>query len=137
MYTTYSLFPHPGSWREAQTVRRGYELNYPLLSRQAERHQGLLKDEFSFLKVSAANIVVTAVKKAEDDGGLIVRFYEWAGTAADVKLQMPAGAEAAAETDLMERKIADLPVEPENALIATKPYEIRTVRFQFATKPPH
>src|ERR1700730_760993 len=86
---TYSLFPHPGTWREAQTVRRGYELNYPLLSRQAERHQGLLKDEFSFLKVSAENIVVTAVKKAEDDGGLIVRFYEWAGTAADVTLHIP------------------------------------------------
>ena len=132
---TYSLFPHPGTWREAQTVRRGYELNYPLLSRQAERHQGLLKDEFSFLKVSAENIVVTAVKKAEDDGGLIVRFYEWAGTAADVKLQLPAGVAAAAETDLMERKIADLPVEPGSALIATKPYEIRTVRFQFVARP--
>jgi alpha-mannosidase len=28
---TYSLYPHGGGWREAQTVRRGYELNYPLL----------------------------------------------------------------------------------------------------------
>jgi len=134
---TYSLFPHAGSWREAQTVRRGYELNYPLLSRQAERHQGLLRDEFSFLKVSAANIVVTAVKKAEDDGALIVRFYEWAGKAADVKLQLAAGVEAAAETDLMERKIADLPVEPGSAVIATKPYEIKTVRIQFAAQPAH
>jgi alpha-mannosidase len=132
---TYSLFPHAGGWREAQTVRRGYELNYPLLSREAERHQGLLKDEFSFLKVSAANVVVTALKKAEDDGALIVRFYEWAGKAADVRLQLPAGVEAAAETDLMERKIADLPVGPGSALVATKPYEIKTVRIQFAAKP--
>jgi alpha-mannosidase len=134
---TYSLFPHAGGWREAQTVRRGYELNYPLLSRQAERHQGLLKDEFSFLEVSAANIVVTAVKKAEDNGALIVRFYEWAGTAADVKLQVPAGVEAAAETDLMERKIADLPFVKGSTSIATKPYEIKTVRFQTAAKPAH
>src|SRR6202030_2487828 len=55
---TYAIYPHAGSWREAQTVRRGYELNYPLLSRQVERHQGVLKDELSFLEVSAANIVV-------------------------------------------------------------------------------
>jgi alpha-mannosidase len=27
---TYALYPHAGSWEEAQTVRRGYELNQPL-----------------------------------------------------------------------------------------------------------
>ncbi|NJL62259.1 MAG: alpha-mannosidase [Methylacidiphilales bacterium] len=27
---TYALYPHAGSWEEAQTVRRGYELNLPL-----------------------------------------------------------------------------------------------------------
>jgi len=134
---TYSLFPHPSSWREAQTVRRGYELNYPLLSPQAERHQGLLKDEFSFLDVSTANVVVTAVKKAEDDGALIVRFYEWAGTEATVKVQLPEAVESAAELDLMERKVADLPVQEGSASIPTKAYEIKTVRFQTAAKRAH
>ena len=27
----YALYPHPGSWKEAGTVRRGYEFNNPLL----------------------------------------------------------------------------------------------------------
>src|SRR5581483_2875445 len=27
---TYSLYPHRGTWRQAETVRRGYELNYKL-----------------------------------------------------------------------------------------------------------
>jgi alpha-mannosidase len=27
---TYALYPHAGSWEEAQTVKRGYELNQPL-----------------------------------------------------------------------------------------------------------
>jgi alpha-mannosidase len=89
---TYSLYPHGGGWREAMTVRRGYELNYPLLVRQIENHQGDLKEEFSFLDVEGDNVVVTAIKKAEDDNALIVRFYEWAGKESDVKWRLPAGA---------------------------------------------
>ena len=29
---TYSLFPHRGGWKDALTMRRGYELNYKLIS---------------------------------------------------------------------------------------------------------
>ena len=29
---TYSLYPHAGTWREALTVRQGYEVNYPLMA---------------------------------------------------------------------------------------------------------
>jgi alpha-mannosidase len=130
---TYAIYPHAGSWREAQTVRRGYELNYPLLSVQTEKHQGQLKDEFSFLSVGAENVVITAVKKAEDDGALIIRFYEWAGKAGDVQVRMPSGAESAAETDLMERPTGKLPLQGGSVAVPTKPYEIKTVRVEFAT----
>ena len=63
----YSLYPHGSGWREALTVRRGYELNFPLLPRQVENHQGDLKAKFSFLDISPDNVVLTAVKKTEDD----------------------------------------------------------------------
>ena len=106
---TYSLYPHGGSWRGALTVRRGYELNYPLLTRQVENHQGELKDEYSFLGLQPENIVLTAAKKAEDDDSLVLRFYEWAGKETDAKLRLPAGAEKASETDLMEKPLAELP----------------------------
>ena len=106
---TYSIYPHGGSWRDALTVRRGYELNYPLLTRQVENHQGALKDEYSFLSLQPENIVLTAAKKAEDDDSLVLRFYEWAGKETDAKLRLPAGAEKASETDLMEKPLAELP----------------------------
>jgi len=130
---TYAIYPHAGSWRDAQTVRRGYELNYPLLSRQMEKHQGHLKDEFSFLSVGADNVVVTAVKKAEDDSALIIRFYEWAGKTGDVQVRLPSGATAAAETDLMERPTVNLALQGGTIAVPTKPYEIMTVRVQFAS----
>jgi alpha-mannosidase len=131
---TYSLYPHEGSWREALTVRRGYELNYPLLARQLEKHEGELKDENSFLGLQPDNVVLTGVKKAEDEDALILRFYEWAGKETDVKLRLPPGALTASETDLMERPIAELPLKDGGTTVHTKPYEIKTIRVHFVPK---
>ncbi len=89
---TYSLYPHGGGWREAQTVRRGYELNYPLLSLDVANHTGSLPDAHSFLEVREDNVIVSAVKKSEDDDSLVIRFYEWAGRGGDVHLHCHAPA---------------------------------------------
>ena len=129
---TYSMYAHPGTWREAETVRRGYELNYDLLAIEAPRHPGAMKQEHSFFEVQAENVVMTAIKKAEEDGSLILRFYEWAGKESDVKIVLPAGAQSASETDLMERPIGDLAVPGGALAVHTKPYEIKTIRVRFA-----
>src|ERR1700740_373684 len=130
---TYSLYPHGGTWRDSLTVRRGYELNYKLITTTAEKHQGSLPAEHSFAQLQPDNVALTAIKKAEDDDSLVLRFYEWAGKKSGVKLQLPAGAESATETDLMERPIgAALPLQNEAATVPTRPYEIKTVKVHFA-----
>jgi alpha-mannosidase len=133
---TYSLYPHAGTWRDAQTVRRGYELNYKLLAVQSQKHDGTLPAEHSFVKIESDNVVLTAVKKSEDDDSLVLRFYEWAGKEADVKLQLPAGAQSASETDLMERSIADLANHDDVVTVHTNPYEIKTLKVRFASHAP-
>jgi alpha-mannosidase len=131
---TYSLYPHGGTWRDARTVRRGYELNYRLFSMQTERHEGTLAPERSFLQVQPENVVMTAVKKAEDDGTLILRFYECAGKETEVRLQLPGGAHSASETDLLERVTVSLPIQNGAVTVHTKAYEIKTVKVQFAVQ---
>jgi alpha-mannosidase len=129
---TYSLYPHGGNWRDAQTIRRGYELNYKLIAMRAQKHEGTLPGEHSFVRVEPDNVVLTAIKKSEDDDCLVLRFYEWAGREADVKLQLPAGAQSASETDLMERSIASLAMHNDAVTVHTKPYEIKTLKVRFA-----
>jgi alpha-mannosidase len=131
---TYSMYPHAGGWREANTVRHGYELNYPLLAKEELRHSGHLKNELSFVDVQPETVVLTAVKKAEDDSALILRFYEWAGKETDVKLRLPARADAVSETDLMERPLHELPLQSGMVTVHTKPYEIKTLRIRFASR---
>jgi alpha-mannosidase len=130
---TYSLYPHGGGWKDALTIRRGYELNYKLISLPFGKHQGTLAAKHSFLQAQPDNVIVTAVKKAEDDNALVFRFYEWAGKDGEVKLQLPPGAQSASETDLMERPIANLPVENAAVTLRTKPYEIKTIKVQYPT----
>jgi alpha-mannosidase len=127
---TYSLYPHASNWKEALTVRRGYELNYPLLVHQDEKHGGNLPEQHSFLQIQADNVVLTAAKKAEDDDTFILRFYEWAGKESDVAIHPALPVGAAQETDLMERPNQPLSVKDGLITIHTKPFEIKTVKVQ-------
>jgi alpha-mannosidase len=128
----YSLYPHSGSWRDARTILRGYELNEGLTALPATVHQGALGPERSFLTVGSGNVVLTAFKKAEDTNAMILRFYEWAGQSANVRLALPAGALSGEEVDLMEHGVQTLRLENGVLTVPTKPYEIKTVRVKFA-----
>ncbi len=73
------LMPHAGSWQDAGVVRAAEELVTvsPILYQGI--HAGTRQGSASFLSVDAANIVVEAVKQAEDGEDVIVRSYETAG----------------------------------------------------------
>ena len=129
---TYSLYPHGGGWKDALTIRRGYELNYKLLSLPFGRHQGSLAPEYSFLQVQPDNVIVTALKRAEDENPLVLRFYEWAGKEGEVTIQLPPGAQSAEATDLMEKPMGSLSIHSGAVSVHTKAYEIKTIKVQFA-----
>jgi alpha-mannosidase len=131
---TYSLYPHGGTWREAETVRKGYELNYKLRWAQVQNHSGVLPPVHSFVELGSDNVVLTAMKWAEEEDAAVLRFYEWAGKEADVKVQLPPGAQAAWETNLIEQSKTNLSVDHGSVTVHTKPYEIKTVEVQFAAR---
>jgi len=132
---TYALYPHGGGWKDALTIRRGYELNYKLIAVAVERHSGVLPAEHSFIEANQNSVIVSAVKKAEDDDSLILRFYDWAGKTGDVSIQLPSGADSASATDMMERPIGNLPVHNAMVTVPTKAYEIQTIKVHFQNMP--
>ena len=131
----YALYPHAGTWKDALTVRHGWEYDYPLQAVVTTAHAGSLPAEHSFASVSPENVVLTAVKKAEDANGLIFRVYEWAGKETTAEFHVPPGATGATVTNLMEQP------DP-NAIrsrwkgdvvrVPIKPYEILTIRVDYA-----
>jgi alpha-mannosidase len=131
---TYSLYPHSGTWRQALTVRQGYDFNYHLTAMQVPAHSGKLPGSFSFLKAEPDNVVVTAMKKTEDGDGLLVRFYEWAGKSGSVTLTLPPGIASATLANLMEKPEGfALPVSGGRVVtVPVTPFQIQTVIVHYA-----
>ena len=125
---SYELYPHAKDWKKSETVRRGYEFNYPLQAFAVTAHPGKLPARYSFVEVSSPNVVLTAMKKAEDSSATIYRFYEWAGEGGTVDLTIP-GAKRARQTNLMEEAVgSDLPVAADGKVsVPVHPFEIVTV----------
>jgi len=132
---TYSLYPHGGNWKDALTVRQGYQLNYKLVALWTENHAGKLASDHSFVDVPEDNVIISAVKKAEDKNALIIRLYEWAGTQGEATIKLPPGAQSASETNLMEKPISSVPVSNNEIKVPIKPYEIKTLEVHFAGTP--
>jgi alpha-mannosidase len=129
----YALYPHAGTWKRALTERQGWDFNYKLQAVQVETHAGKLPPIHSFVGVDGQNVVLTAVKKAEDSNALIFRFYEWAGKDGEVVLHVPPGATGAKLTNLMEQPEGSaLPIETGNTIrVPAHPYEIVTVAADY------
>jgi alpha-mannosidase len=130
---SYALYPHAGDWKQALTVRRGYEYNYKLQALQVGTHAGSLPSRHSFVTLGAPNVVLTAVKKAEDGDALIFRFYEWAGKEGEVRIKVPEGAKSARLANLLEvPEGSPLSIEGGNSIsVPSHPYEIVTVRVEY------
>ena len=130
---TYALYPHAGSWLEAGTVEHGYEFNYPLLAMQVTSHAGSMPAAHSFAAVSSPNVILTAIKKAEDSDALVLRMYEVAGKSDSVKITLPEGATTAEVTNLMESgNGASVPVSDGAATVPVHPYEILTLKVAYS-----
>src|SRR5579883_3358373 len=132
---SFALYPHAGDWKQALTVRHGYEYNYKLKAVQVEAHTGTLPLEHAFLKVVPENVVLTAMKKAEDSNALVLHMYEWAGKQANVEVSVPSGATSATETNLLEQPVGGaLTVENGRITLPIHPYEILAVRVDYPQK---
>ncbi len=129
---SYAIYPHAGDWKQAMTVRHGYEFNVKPAAMQVEAHSGDMPAGFSFVSLSADNVVLAAMKKAEDSDALIFHMYEWSGKDAEVNLKVPRGATGAIETNLMEQPQGKpLTIENDRVSVTIRPYEILALRVDY------
>ena len=130
---SYSLYPHRGGWKQALSMRRGFEFNYKLSAAQTDSHPGTLPASHSFAGVDQDNVVLTALKKTEDGDALLLRFFEWAGKSGNLEVAVPPGASAATMTNLMEQPEGDaLSISQNRITVPVHPYEIISVRVAYS-----
>ena len=82
------LIPHEGSWKEHNIVRIAEEFMAPPVSIYQGIHDGSMPKAGSFLAVDSPNVVVSAIKQAEDGEDIIIRCVEASGMQTDATLDL-------------------------------------------------
>jgi alpha-mannosidase len=127
---TYSIYPHAGDWREAETVPQAYLLNNPICAVVKSVGGGTLLPSQSFVSVDSNNVIIETVKKAEEGEEIIVRLYECFNRRKDVILTFAKDIRSVMECNLLEEDTGMLVHDRNEAFFTMKPYEIRTFKVK-------
>jgi alpha-mannosidase len=125
-----ALLPHGGSWRLRYRDAIGF--NYRLIAfvGPAGAEGGAASESQSFLDLYPRNLVLTAMKKSEDDDRIVVRFYEAEGNATVAHIKLDAPIRRAWKASLIEED--EEPIEPladGTVRCAVGSWEIVTLKF--------
>ena len=136
----YSLYPHPGGWREGKVGFQALAFNSPLMALQEPAHAspqeqwagkaGGLPDSYSFIKTDSDHVILYAMKQMEGfyDTDAILRFFECEGREGEVSVQLPRSVRVL-ETNLLEDVVLGTVGEGQTIHFHMKPWEIKTLRM--------
>lgn len=123
-----ALMPHRGFAVDGgRIVEAAEDFNMPLRWLGPVADANALVDVVPPFTLQGEGIEIAAVKKAEDDDGIVVRLYETRGRRVDAVLSTPFG--SVATVDLLEREAMPLPMAEGTLTLTFKPFEIKTLKL--------
>jgi hypothetical protein len=128
----YSLTSHGGDWREGRARNLGWGVANPLVSVCMEGQKGgWLRHKASFCDVDPPNVMLLALKRAEDGDGVILRLVEMEGKGVMARVALPhLSISQAYETNLVEESRRLLGCSQHEVEAPLKPFGITTIRLQ-------
>ena len=133
----YAAISHDGPLDKAAVARAAWEFNEPLQTQvltATDKRKHVRA--WSGCSVEPTNVIVTAVKRAEDGDDIVLRAYECAGKPVAATLRLGFEGQGVSEADLLERDLPDagrVTIGGHTLTAEFKPYEIRT--FRVSVKP--
>lgn len=123
----YSLSSGKGNWTVAKSQRAGMAFSSPLIpvSDVDELSTKSLPPTRSFCSLEAESLIVTALKKAEADSGIVLRVFETDGREARTTVEFLGRKSRVRAVNLLEEQTGAV----DEAVWRLKPYEIGTVRL--------
>jgi alpha-mannosidase len=127
---SFSITSHEAGWKNG--IHFGRESNEQLFAIIApEKSAGaILAESQSFLKVKQDNIIVTAMKKAENENALVIRLYNFADEDAEIDLNLWRSFDTAVETNLIEEDKEPLIMDKNDLQLKVGHHEITTIKFK-------
>lgn len=126
----YAVIPHPDDWRRAAEQARWF--TRPMLAQWTGSHPGAIPPETSFLRLSPADLVLSAVKPTHSQGSdIIVRLFNPTEEPLTGQLTSLFPLASAQATQLDEREGVALPLEDGSRVpLSVAPHQIVTLRLR-------
>jgi alpha-mannosidase len=126
---SFSFFSHAGSWK--QGWKNGKQVNAPLIAvvngKQAK--DASLPESDSFAAVDQPNVVISAIKKCDDDNQVVFRCYDVEGLSREVKINWFKGVRSFARTNIIEEEPVPVPLLKGEMKTTIGPYAIETYKI--------
>jgi alpha-mannosidase len=131
----YGVHFHTEPPTNAELVRLKTAFNHPLIVFPANLQEGNGGLSRSFVKTVTPNVVLTALKRAEDGDGLVLRVVEYDGVDTEVRIELHPdllhGRTKAENVDLMERPTGEpAQVEGSTVIVKVKAKSFATVKIR-------
>jgi len=131
----YSIIPHSGTWETGKTYKEARNYTTPLIAALTGKHKGHLPPEASLLSIKPDALLVTAIKRAEGEDALIVRFYNIMEREVEANVGLDllskiATVESVWKAKLSEEDLEGLELDEEGVVLPVRPWEIVTLKFK-------
>ena len=129
---TFAVMGHTNDWRSGQSPWIAARLNQPLQAFQTVAQAGALGKTFSFLSCNNSNVMVKAIKKAENSNEIIVRLQELTGQSQTAQLSGATAITAARQVTGAEEPIATLAPSGGSLTVTLGAYQPMTLALTLA-----
>ncbi len=132
MIFEYALYPHAGTWNEADVYAEAETLNTPAGIYQTAAHEeGSLPVSQSLFSIEPANLILSAFKKAEDRNSYIIRMFNPTDETLDGSIKLASVVKNAWLTNLNEERESEIVLKSKNEVpVVAAPQKIVTVEIE-------
>jgi len=123
---TYALMPHPADFRKAGVIEAAEDLNSPLLPAHGNLAAASSR---SLIEIDTRQVIVEAIKRAEDSEATIVRLYEAWGERCKARLRTTLPVSRAFQCDLLERNREEVTVHDGVIDLELTPFKVLTLKL--------
>ena len=126
----FSLTSHPPGWENG--YRFGRQTNEPLhVVFRPVAQQPSLPASLGFFSTGAGNLLISTIKKSEDDNALILRVYDVEGQDTEAEIRTFFRLNGAAHTNILEEHVEPIPASENAVSIQVGHHAIETYRLEF------
>ncbi len=124
----FSLYSHKGDWKNG--YRLGTQSNQPLKAITVKSGSGEAAETMSFISVENKNLVLSTIKKCDDDNQVIVRCYDMEGKDSEAKILLNKPFQKAEITNMIEEEGRAVPGSGNSLSLKVGHYAIETIKLQ-------